>query len=311
MEITQSTCNGLTILRMKNEFLELEVAPEIGGRILSLQDVRTGYQFLWKNPNLKLEKLPVGSEYDPNFYGGIDELLPNDMPEEINGVQSPDHGELWTQTLRHTTMPDGILLEGTLPLSELTYRRKISFCSERPGIALKYRIGNPTGERKVFLWKFHAAMNLMPGDEILCPARTAVVADTQWSKWSDSAPFAWPRIQNQRADIIPPLDGSMDFLYLYDLEDGMMGWRRPSKNLAFVYRFDPVVLPYCWYFASYGGFFNHYTGVLEPCTAMPISVNDAAKLGQCSALEPGRFLETTVFIYAGASDALGLSKLEG
>jgi hypothetical protein len=32
---------------------------------------------------------------------------------------------------------------------------------------------------------------------------------------------------------------------------------------------------------------------------MPISVNEAAKLGQCSVLEAGQALETQVTIYAG------------
>lgn len=310
MEITQSTQNGLTVLRMENALLELEVAPELGGRILTLRERATGYQFLWKNPKLALEKLPAGSEYDPHFYGGIDELLPNDMPEHLNGVASPDHGELWTQTLRHASTPDGLILEGELPLCGLTYRRELRLCPDRPVVELRYRIGNPTGERRSFLWKLHAALKLEPGDEILCPARTAVVADPQWSKWGDCAPFAWPEVQGQRADLVPPPDGSTDFLYLCELRQGMMGWRRPGKSLAFVYRFDPAVLPYCWYFASYGGFYGHYTGVLEPCTTMPCSVGEAARRGQCSVLEPGQTLETTVFIHAGAADALNLNSLE-
>jgi hypothetical protein len=32
---------------------------------------------------------------------------------------------------------------------------------------------------------------------------------------------------------------------------------------------------------------------------MPLSVNEAARLGQCTALEPGRSLSTRVTIYAG------------
>jgi hypothetical protein len=34
--------------------------------------------------------------------------------------------------------------------------------------------------------------------------------------------------------------------------------------------------------------------VLEPCTAMPFSVNEAARLGQCSLLEPGQSIETRI-----------------
>jgi hypothetical protein len=40
--------------------------------------------------------LERGADYDSNFYGGIDELIPNDIPENIDGIDDPDHGELWT-----------------------------------------------------------------------------------------------------------------------------------------------------------------------------------------------------------------------
>jgi hypothetical protein len=63
--------------------------------------------------------------------------------------------------------------------------------------------------------------------------------------------------------------------------------------------FDRQVFPYVCYFASYGGLDGHYTAVLEPCTAMPVPVNEAARLNQCSVLEPGRRVETRVSIYAG------------
>ena len=102
-----------------------------------------------------LEKLPAGSEYDPNFYGGIDELIPNDMPETVNGIDYPDHGELWTLSLQYELTPDGIQLDGVLPLSELSYHREIHFNSEGTGIILNYRIGNLTNRRRDFLWKLH------------------------------------------------------------------------------------------------------------------------------------------------------------
>jgi hypothetical protein len=52
-------------------------------------------------------------------------------------------------------------------------------------------------------------------------------------------------------------------------------------------------------FATYGGFLGHYTVVLEPCTTMPLSVNEAKATGRCSRLEPGEILETNVSIFAG------------
>lgn len=304
MKIEEKTEHGMPLIYLENDYLKVTVAPDVGGKIISIQDLETGHEFLWTNQNLPLEKLPAGSEYDPNFYGGIDELIPNDIPEELNGVLSPDHGELWTLSLDYIPDEKGVSLSGILPLSGLRYRRNITLCPDEPGIELQYKIENPTKEQRRFLWKFHAAINIEPDDEIFCPAKTAMVADAEWSRWTSYAPFHWPNIENQRADLIPPKGNELDFLYLYDLTDGSMGWRRRKKGLAFLYCFDTNVFPYGWYFASYGGFYNHYVAVLEPCTTMPCSVNEAYALNQCSVLEPGETMETIVRIYAGSEKQL-------
>lgn len=307
--ITRQRQGKTALVTMRSERLEVEVAPEIGGRIVTLRNLENGYQYLWKNPCLDLERLPAGSEYDPNFYGGIDELLPNDIPEGVPA--SLDHGELWTLALEAGCSGEKLVLSGTLPICGLRYERTMELSQNSPELLLAYRITNTADRTREFLWKFHAALKIQEGDEILCPASSAAAADPEWSRWNQEQPFAWPDIQGQRADIIPPKTSDTDFLYLYGLKAGYMGWRRPEEDLAFVYHFDKRVFPYCWYFASYGGFYGHYTAVLEPCTAMPSSLKEAAASGRCSVLQPGETLETEVRIYAGTESGLVLEGAEG
>ena len=287
------------VIRMESDFLQVDIAPSVGGRIVNILGKPSGYQFLWHNARLKLEKQLPGAEYDPNFYGAVDELLPNDIPEPLNGVDSPDHGELWTLALDYRRAGDAVVLSGVLPLCGLAYERKLTLRSDSPHIDMDYRIHNPTGERRIFLWKLHAAVAIEPGDQIVCPARTARAVDMAWSRWSSLKPFPWPNVEGQRADQIPPRGNSVDFLFLYDLEAGRMAWKSAARGQTLAYQFDLKVFPYAWYFASYGGFDGHYTAILEPCTTMPLSVNEAAKLGQCSTLQAGEEIETRVTLYAG------------
>jgi len=91
--------DDIPLVRLESEWLRVDVAPGVGGRIVSLIEKASGHEFLWCNSRLPLSLLPPGSTYDPNFFGGIDELLPNDLPEEVNGIPCPDHGELWTLPL--------------------------------------------------------------------------------------------------------------------------------------------------------------------------------------------------------------------
>ena len=97
----------------------------------------------------------------------------------------------------------------------------------------------------------------------------------------------------------------MDFFYLYDIRHGEMRLENPEDGSLFAYRYDKQVFPYQWYFASYGKFFGHYTAILEPCSTMPISVNDAKVSGSCSRLLPGQEINTKVNIYAGEKDNYG------
>lgn len=296
--------DGVPVVRMESAYLQVDVAPGVGGRVVNLVEKRTGQQLLWHNPHLKLERCAPGSAYDPNFYGGIDELLPNDIPETFNGVENPDHGELWTTALDHRIEGEVLYLSGLLPISGLRYERWMRLRDDAPEMLFDYRIENVSGAQRVFLWKLHAALNIQAGDTILCPARTAQVVDPQYSRWTRLEPFPWPLIEPDKpVNRIPPYDGTMDFLYIYDLQEGRMAWQSGTSDLKFEYRFDTRVFPYCWYFASYGGFDGHYVAILEPCTTMPLSVVEAAQLGQCSRLEAGQALETRVTVYVGPAKA--------
>jgi hypothetical protein len=113
-------------------------------------------------------------------------------------------------------------------------------------------------------------------------------------------PFTWPVIEGTDASIIPAKNGTMDFFYLYEIQKGEMSLISEKDDSKFTIIFDTEVFPYLWYFASYGGFLDHYTAVLEPATTMPISVNDAIDLKQCSVLLPGEMIKTRVSVYAGS-----------
>lgn len=289
--------------RLENAFLSLEVVPAAGGKVASLRDKASGHEFLWHHPALQLQALSPGTDYDENFYGGIDELLPNDIPETVDGLDLPDHGELWTTPLTAEHDADTLVLKAPLPLSGLHYERHMRLRSEAPWLDCDYRITNCGQQPRAVLWKLHAAIQLEPGDQITCPARTARAVAPEWSRGHGTAPFSWPNRASSRVDIAPPPNGTLDFFYLYNLSAGRMGWKRPAKGLELRYEFDPAVFPFCWLFASYGGFNDHYTAILEPCTTMPISLNEAHRLGQCPVIPPGGSLATRVSLYAGPTPA--------
>jgi len=291
MRISHAQWEGVRAVLLENEVLRAVVVPSVGGRVVSLMHRPSGREVLWRNPRLKLAPCAPGSAYDPNFHGGMDEVIPCDLPETINGIACPDHGELWTLALDAKSDGDALVLRGQLPRFGLDYLRSMRLEGNR--LVCDYRIVNPSGGERRFMWKLHAALAVQPGDRVVCPAATAHAADPEWSRRKSVAPFAWPEADGLDMSVVPPPDGSTEFLYLNDLREGRIGLEM-QDGARIECRFDRRVFPCCMYFASHGALGGAYTAVLEPCTAMPLSVNEAARDGFCSRLGPGETLATTV-----------------
>ncbi|MEC3878526.1 DUF5107 domain-containing protein [Parapedobacter sp. 10938] len=299
--VAQRMEHGLDILTIENDCLRVDVIPALGGKISSIYSKQLDKEFLWNNAELSLQKNQTGDDYDSNFWGGIDELLPNDIPERIDGIDYPDHGELWTTRLDYSVSGDDVSVYGVLPLSRLYYKKTIRLSIDAPKVTLQYNMVNQSAERRRFLWKLHAALRISEGDQLLSPATKAKVVSPGASRFAEAGEFTWPVMDGIDASIVPEKNNTMDFFYLYDSPEGTMSLIVDKGRSRFSYHYDQAIFPYQWYFASYGKFRNHYTAILEPASAMPVSVNEAADLKQCSVLEPGETFDTQVVIYAGSN----------
>jgi hypothetical protein len=284
------------IVQLESEWLRVGVCPEVGGRIVSVLWKPGDRELLWRNPALTLRLELPGTAYDPSFFGGIDDLLPSDVPERIDGIEYPDHGEVWTTPLEGRLEGRELFLEGALPACGLRLERRMSLCSVEPRIDAAYRISNAAPARRSFIWRIHAALAVDPGDVIACPARTARVADPDWSRFRSLQPFRWPFIEGKDASVLPVPDGSSDFFFLQDLAAGRLGIDRRRLGLSVVFSFDPAVLPCACIFLSHGGLLGHHVAVLEPATSPGVSVAEALASGTCRTLEPGSAFETRVSI---------------
>ena len=168
-----------------------------------------------------------------------------------------------------------LVLEGRLPLCGLTYERRMRLRADSPHVDFHYRITNPTGAERHFLWKLHAALAVAAGTS--STARRGRPRSWIWRTRGSTrlSPFRWPHIEGQRADLVPATTARWISSTCSTWPAGRMAWKRPSRRLKFEYTFDTAVFPFAWLFASYGGFDGHYTVVLEPCTTMPICVGEA------------------------------------
>lgn len=137
MTISRKEINNVELFTGENDHIKFEIVPAAGGKIISVYNKKLDKEFLWRNADLLLETHKPGADYDSNFIGGIDELIPNDIPENIDGVDYPDHGELWTTALDYELLQDKISVFGKLELSGLYYRKIISLNDNSPILRIK------------------------------------------------------------------------------------------------------------------------------------------------------------------------------
>lgn len=298
--ISKHIQGNIELLGLENNDLSVTLAPALGGKILSVFNKPLRKEFLWTNKNLTITRHETGADYDSNFLGAIDELLPNDLAETIDSIAYPDHGELWTTPLQYEITGEKIRLHGKMKLSGLYYSKTVSLLPDAPIIQLDYSIKNETNQTRHFLWKLHAALKIEAGDRLISSAKHAQVVDPEYSRFKkELTGFNWPSIENTDASIVPELNNTMDFFYLYDTSRAAMQMASANGEYLFSYDYDKKIFPYQWYFASYGAFLDHYTAILEPCTNMPMSVNEAKEKKQSAVLQAGETLETSVRIFAG------------
>lgn len=299
MIISKCRIGNAEALSGENEQIRFVVAPALGGKIVSVYNKTLQKEFLWSNKNLALEVCFPGSDYESNFWGGIDELLPNDIEETVDGNDYPDHGELWTTPLTYSVENGRIALSGKLERSGLFYQKAMYCKKNSPEIVCEYTIRNESESARHFLWKLHAALAIQEGDQMMSAAGKARVVYPENSPAGAAKEFIWPMWGDRDVSRVPARQQMLDFFYLYENLNGEMHFVSEGARYRFSYFYDQAVFPYQWYFASYGKFRDHYTAILEPASGMPVSINNAKALKQCSALETGQEINTTITIYAG------------
>jgi hypothetical protein len=297
---TDGKIEGLQLIRLQNPSLAVELIPALGGKLWSLENRKLGRQFLWRQPGLSPRVLPLGGDYDENFFGGMDELLPNDIPENVNGKDLVDHGELWNTALKPRIEGESLVLEGELPITPLRYKKTLSLSGG--GLQLDYCLTNLGPAPLDLLWKLHPALNVSEGCELHVPAETAQVGHPDYTSRPLPESFGWDSDPSRK--VVPARGNYQEFLYLLGLDEGTCALAHRAQDWMFRLRFDPKLFSSVWVFASYAGWKNLELLVPEPCTNPHLSLLKCAADKTCLRLEAGAEVRTSVTIETGNYAAL-------
>jgi len=179
LSVTRTSIEGFEGFHVLNGLVELTIVPELGGKISSLRDVRTGREWLWRHPRFAYKRVPYGSSYVKTAdTGGWDECFPS-VAECVypstpwQGAAIQDHGELWSQAAEFEmderadkvtllTRWHGIALP-------YTFTRTVTIAADSAIIHVDYEVTNDSEQPINYIWSIHPLLAIEPGMELRLP----------------------------------------------------------------------------------------------------------------------------------------------
>jgi galactose mutarotase-like enzyme len=315
IHLSETVVQGFGALTVDNGTVSFTMAPELGGKITSIRDLRTDREWLWTNPRLPYRKVEYGTSYvREGDTGGWDECFPTvaacSYPlEPWRGLEMPDHGELWSQAwqvevldagadrgLGVRTRVDGVAIP-------YTFERIVSLKPGSDTLRFDYRARNTANSEVGFIWSAHPLFAIEPGMCVLLPDDAAMMAylGVPSTLVSTEKEYRWPprfKVNGGELDLtrLPDASAGVAFkLWSQPLPEGWATLAAPDGELRFA--FDPESLPQVgvWFNAgawSGSGGEPYYNLALEPCIGAQDSLEEAVEryeeygtLPACSARE--------------------------
>ena len=180
LSITRTKTEGFDSIHVHTGTIELSLMPELGGKVSSLRDLRSGREWLWRHPRFPYQLVPHGSSYTAQSdTGGWDECFPS-VAECVypsapwQGAAVQDHGELWSQPaefemdendggVKLRTRSEGVVLP-------YTFTRTLTLTANSSVIRTNYEVSNNSDQPMNYVWCIHPLLAIEPGMELRLPA---------------------------------------------------------------------------------------------------------------------------------------------
>jgi hypothetical protein len=255
---------GFEVYVLNNEEVELAVVPELGAKIVSLKNLRTGREWMWHPPGgLKLFRNRPGDDFSQSPLAGADECLPTISPCSWQGRALPDHGELWNTPWSVDTeaWAGGILKTRTrLKISPFEFERTIELLADE--IQITYHLKNRSAVSEHFLWAIHPLLRLQPGDQLSLPASTRALLNGE--SWIDAVGSAVPEKNCAK-------------IFAASVSEGFVAINNPTTGDHLEFEWDPLENNTLGLWLTRGGWHGHHHFALEPMNADTDSLVEAAE----------------------------------
>lgn len=284
---------GFTLARLTSERCSVDVLPALGAKIVSLVDLRTKREWMWRPPGpLRLWRNGEGAPFSDSTFVGADECLPTIEPCKWRGRELPDHGEVWSAewTLDEGFLSDGVIRTSIqLPRSPFFFERSVTL--NESVVRLDYRLTNTGSEPESWLWALHPLLSFEPDDRLDLPeevrqmrvylAKQPVFPPGTILEWPEPAPGI--NLHELR------LAGDDAYLksFAIPLHEGRARIANSRTDDSLTFRWDIRANPCLGIWLTRGGFNGWHHPAIEPTNASTDCLADAAREHAMPTLAPG------------------------
>jgi len=289
----------------------MSVLPQLGGKIYEIVDLRTGRDWLWKNPHIPLSLPGPNMDYEKELdSGGWDEILFSVKSSELelpDGLllSIGDHGLLVDKAWREigTGINEGgqvvceMLATGVTP--NFSLNRKIVLDAEQAKFELQYTLTN-TGETSwPWFWCAHPLLAIEPGmhinlkkDQPILQVQNGITEAGTDQGWpilisADGAPVDLENIFEKSSE------PETYCQKLYARSDGNICLSTSDDSERFCISYDPETLPWLGLWLNKNGWSGcgsePYLNLgLEPSSSSHDTLAKAFSHGQAVLIQPGK-----------------------
>ncbi len=298
-ELIDHTPMGSIVL--DNGCIRLDVVPEAGAKIISLVRIESGREFLLQRGPTLRDPLPNIGQFEHHAYG-FDECFPSisacEYPEgAFQGVQLPDHGDLWSVPWKHHVNNDHVEVAVESRCLPCVFRKRIGLRAD--SVVLTYELESVTDKPFYYLWSAHPLLQVETGCRIILgqDVHSVLVESSARDQFARPGGLcAWPMArvsEGEELDLSVIGDGAAGTaikLFTSRLREGSGAVYYPKTDESISYHFDPMLIPYLGIWICQGGWptvgGGHFTAALEPCTGSSDSLTQAIANGGCATLRP-------------------------
>jgi len=317
--LTKTEWHGFPAWRLSTPELSVTTVPELGAKIVSLVDRRTGSEWLiGPAAGRKVGRVAYGGIWQEQNMAGWDEMFPTIIACKYpgagprHGTELPDHGEAWTLPWQEIEADETGRHGLTLELQGRALRYRLRRTLDLPGSAslrMRYQLDNLEPEPLPYLWAAHPQFLCGAAGQVIFPAQVSEVINTIPAEWGWGPPetrFAWRQAlgldgEPVRLDLTgpPTLKRGRKLFALPEAKPSWAAVLRQASGDWVRFEWDPQELPYLGLWVDEGAVNQQTVAAPEPMTAWYDDLELAFGKGKAQTVAPGGTHTWTLIVRLG------------